>query len=187
MFFCNVFEKRILTCKIKTKVLKNLEQEFLQLLENHKGILHKISRMYMDDVDDRNDLVQEMTYQLWKSYQRFEGNSQFSTWMYRVCLNTALTFFKKENKKLKTDEIREDFDRLDEIDSFEKENQLNHFYKAVQKLNPVEKALIFLFLEGKSHKEIGEDLGITEGNARVKLNRTKDKLQQIIKENGYEF
>lgn len=187
MFFCNVFEKRILTCKINTKVLKNLEQEFLQLLENHKGILHKISRMYMDDVDDRNDLVQEMTYQLWKSYQRFEGNSQFSTWMYRVCLNTALTFFKKENKKLKTDEIREDFDRLDEIDSFEKENQLNHFYKAVQKLNPVEKALIFLFLEGKSHKEIGEDLGITEGNARVKLNRTKDKLQQIIKENGYEF
>ena len=187
MFFCNVFEKRILTCKIKTKVLKNLEQEFLQLLENHKGILHKISRMYMDDVDDRNDLVQEMTYQLWKSYQRFEGNSQFSTWMYRVCLNTALTFFKNENKKLKTDEIREDFDRLDEIDSSEKENQLNHFYKAVQKLNPVEKALIFLFLEGKSHKEIGEDLGITEGNARVKLNRTKDKLQQIIKENGYEF
>ena len=187
MFFCNVFEKRILTCKIKTKVLKNLEQEFLQLLENHKGILHKISRMYMDDVDDRNDLVQEMTYQLWKSYQRFEGNSQFSTWMYRVCLNTALTFFKKENKKLKTDEIREDFDRLDEIDSSEKENQLNHFYKAVQKLNPVEKALIFLFLEGKSHKEIGEDLGISEGNARVKLNRTKDKLQQIIKENGYEF
>ncbi len=187
MFFCNVFEKRILTCKIKTKVLKNLEQEFLQLLENHKGILHKISRMYMDDVDDRNDLVQEMTYQLWKSYQRFEGNSQFSTWMYRVCLNTALTFFKKENKKLKTDEIREDFDRLDEIDSFEKENQLNHFYKAVQKLNPVEKAMIFLFLEGKSHKEIGEDLGISEGNARVKLNRTKDKLQQIIKENGYEF
>lgn len=187
MFFCNVFEKRILTCKINTKVLKNLEQEFLQLLENHKGILHKISRMYMDDVDDRNDLIQEMTYQLWKSYQRFEGNSQFSTWMYRVCLNTALTFFKKENKKLKTDEIREDFDRLDEIDSFEKENQLNHFYKAVQKLNPVEKALIFLFLEGKSHKEIGEDLGISEGNARVKLNRTKDKLQQIIKENGYEF
>ena len=68
-----------------------------------------------------------------------------------------------------------------------KENQLNHFYKAVQKLNPVEKALIFLFLEGKSHKEIGEDLGSSEGNARVKLNRTKDKLQQIIKENGYEF
>jgi len=167
--------------------LKKLEQEFLQLLENHKGILHKISRMYMDDIDDRDDLIQEMTYQLWKSYQRFEGNSQFSTWMYRVCLNTALTFFKKEDKKIKTNEIRDDFDRIQDDDSSEKENQLNHFYKAVQSLNGVEKALIFLFLEGKSHKEIGTDLGISEGNARVKLNRTKDKLQQIIKENGYEF
>ena len=167
--------------------MKNLEQEFLQLLENHKGILHKISRMYMDNPDDRNDLIQEMTYQLWKSYQRFEGNSQFSTWMYRVCLNTALTFFKKEDKKIKTNEIREDFDQIEEEVPNEKENQLQHFYKAVQSLNGVEKAIIFLYLEGKSHKEISEDLGISEGNARVKLNRTKDKLQQIIKENGYEF
>ena len=187
MFICNVFLKCILTCKINSKILKKLEQEFLQLLENHKGILYKISRLYMDDTDDRNDLVQEMTYQLWKSYQQFKGESQFSTWMYRVCLNTALTFFKKESKKVKSDQIREDYDQVDEIDSFDKENQLNHFYKAVQKLNSVQKALIFLYLEGKSHKEIGDDLGISEGNARVKLNRTKDKLQQIIKENGYEF
>lgn len=167
--------------------MKNLEQEFLQLLENHKGILHKISRMYMDNSDDRNDLVQEMIYQLWKSYKRFEGNSQFSTWMYRVCLNTALTFFKKEDKKIKTNEIRDDFDHLYEEQSDIKEDQLKHFYVAVQQLNRVEKAIVFLYLEGKSHKEIGSDLGISEGNARVKLNRTKDKLQQIIKDNGYEF
>ena len=167
--------------------MKKAEQEFLHLLQKHKGILYKISRMYMDNDDDRNDLIQEMSYQLWKSYQGFEGNSQFSTWMYRVCLNTALTFFKKEQKNIKTDEIRESFDKLDDDYSYEKENQLTYFYDAVKELNKVEKALIFLFLEGKSHKEIGQDLGISEGNARVKLNRTKDKLQLIIKNNGYEF
>jgi len=163
------------------------QQEFLNLIEKNKGILHKVSRMYMDDSEDRNDLVQEIVLQLWKSYERFEGNSQFSTWMYRVSLNTALTYFKKEKKKSNRYTFLENVDKVDEADSGDKEQQLELFYKAVHELNKVEKALIFLFLEGQSHKEIGQNLGITEGNARVKLNRTKDKLQNIIKNYGYEF
>ena len=143
--------------------------------------------MYMDNSEDQNDLIQEIVLQLWKSYEKFEGNSQFSTWMYRVSLNTALTYFKKENKKTNQYTFLENFDKVDDSDSSEKEIQLELFYKAVQELNKVEKALIFLFLEGQSHKEIGHNLGITEGNARVKLNRTKDKLQIIIKKYGYEF
>ncbi|WP_230466649.1 sigma-70 family RNA polymerase sigma factor [Faecalibacter macacae] len=143
--------------------------------------------MYMDNDEDRNDLIQEIVLQLWKSYERFEGNAQFSTWMYRVSLNTALTYFKKEKKKTDKYTFLDNLDRIDEVDSNEKETQLELFYKAVHELNKVEKALIFLFLEGQSHKEIGQNLGITEGNARVKLNRTKDKLQTIIKTYGYEF
>ena len=143
--------------------------------------------MYMDDAEDRNDLVQEIVLQLWKSYERFEGNSQFSTWMYRVSLNTALTYFKQEKKKESRFTFLENIDRVEEHDSGEKETQLALFYRAVHELSKVEKALIFLFLEGQSHKEIGQNLGITEGNARVKLNRTKDKLQTIIKNYGYEF
>ena len=141
----------------------------------------------MDNDEDRNDLIQEIVLQLWKSYERFEGNAQFSTWMYRVSLNTALTYFKKEKKKTDKYTFLDNLDRIDEVDSNEKETQLELFYKAVHELNKVEKALIFLFLEGQSHKEIGQNLGITEGNARVKLNRTKDKLQTIIKNYGYEF
>nr|WP_262897294.1 sigma-70 family RNA polymerase sigma factor [Faecalibacter bovis] len=156
-------------------------------MDKHKGILYKVSRMYMDNSEDQNDLVQEIVMQLWKSYERFEGNSQFSTWMYRVSLNTALTYFKKEKKKSERFTFLENVDKVDEVDSNEKEQQLELFYKAVHELNKVEKALIFLFLEGQSHKEIGQNLGITEGNARVKLNRTKDKLQNIIKTYGYEF
>ena len=167
--------------------MEKKQQKFLNLIEDHKGILYKVSRMYMDNSEDQNDLIQEIVFQLWKSYERFEGNSQFSTWMYRVSLNTALTYFKKEKKQAERYTFLENVDKIDEVDSAEKEVQLELFYKAVQELNKVEKALIFLFLEGQSHKEIGQNLGITEGNARVKLNRTKDKLQTIIKNYGYEF
>lgn len=167
--------------------MKAKQQEFLNLIDSHKGILHKVSRMYMDNDEDQNDLIQEIVLQLWHSYERFEGNSKFSTWMYRVSVNTALTFFKKEKKKADHHTFLENIDRVDDEQSSEKETQLELFYKAVQELNKVEKALIFLFLEGQNHKEIGENLGITEGNARVKLNRTKDKLQIIIKKYGYEF
>nr|WP_262710472.1 sigma-70 family RNA polymerase sigma factor [Empedobacter tilapiae] len=156
-------------------------------MEQHKGILYKISRMYMDNSEDQNDLIQEIILQLWKSFERFKGNSQFSTWMYRVSLNTALTYFKKENKKTSRYTFLENVDQIDEVDSDEKETQLELFYKAVHELNKVEKALIFLFLEGQSHKEISSNLGISEGNARVKLNRTKEKIQIIIKKYDYEF
>ena len=107
--------------------------------------------------------------------------------MYRVSLNTALTYFKQEKKKSEKYTFLENIDRVEEQDSGEKETQLELFYRAVHELNKVEKALIFLFLEGQSHKEIGQNLGITEGNARVKLNRIKEKLQIIIKKYGYEF
>ena len=167
--------------------MKAKQTEFLLLMEQHKGILHKVSKMYMDDKEDRNDLVQEIVLQLWKSFERFEGNSQFSTWMYRVSLNTALTYFKKEKKKTDRYTFLDNVDKLDESDTNEKETQLDLFYKAIHELNKVEKALIFLFLEGQNHKEISRNLGISEVNARVKLNRTKEKLQNIIKTYGYEF
>ena len=166
--------------------MKTLESEFLEKIESHKGMIFKISKMYVDGKEDREDLFQEIIYQLWKSYQNFEGKSQFSTWLYRVSINTALTFLNKEKKKTDNASLTENIDVQDE-NSDEKETQLEFFYIAVHELNPVEKALIFLFLEGQSHKEIATNLGITEVNARVKLNRTKEKLQQIIKNYGYEF
>lgn len=165
------------------------EKQFLALLEKHKGILYKISRMYEDNEENQEELRQEIVYHLWSSYDDFLGKSSFSTWMYRVALNTALTQFKKESKKSNLEVALNDeaFQLKSEVSNYEeKENQLQHFYKAVQELNKVEKALIFLYLEGMSHKEIATQLGITEGNARVKLNRIKDKLQEIIIRNGYE-
>nr|WP_199158930.1 sigma-70 family RNA polymerase sigma factor [Pedobacter sp. ASV2] len=163
------------------------EHIFLKLINENKAIIHKVSRMYMDDDEDRRDLFQEIVMQLWKAYPSFKGNSKFTTWMYRVALNTALIFLKKENRKVDKTTLNDNIDVADVSYSFDKEEKLAYLYKAVQELNSIEKALIFLFLENQSHKEIAQNLGITEVNARVKLNRTKEKLQFIIKKNGYEF
>ncbi|SMP08839.1 RNA polymerase sigma-70 factor, ECF subfamily [Flavobacterium hercynium] len=141
----------------------------------------------MDNLDDQQDLFQEIICQLWKSYDSFRNESQFSTWMYRVAINTAIVFLRKEKRKVDKYEIPSENIKEDENDSPLKENQLEHFYKAVQKLEKIDKAIIFYQLEGFSHKEIGENLGISEGNARVKLNRAKEKLKEIIKNQGYGF
>ncbi|MEO8237373.1 MAG: RNA polymerase sigma factor [Flavobacterium sp.] len=167
--------------------MKEKEQEFLKRIESHKGILYKVSKMYMDNSDDQQDLFQEIICQLWKSYDSFRNESQFSTWMYRVAVNTAIIFLKKEKRKVDKYEIASENIKDDEGDSHIKESQLDHFYKAVQKLEKIDKAIIFYQLEGFSHKEIGENLGISEGNARVKLNRAKEKLKEIIKNQGYGF
>lgn len=163
------------------------EEEFLHKVNRHKGILYKVSRMYFDNLDDQQDLFQEIMLQLWKSVLSFNGDSEFSTWMYRVALNTALAFFKKEKRK--PDSYKGiDYEPIaPENDLDEKEQQLAHFYKATKELNKIEKALILLFIEGYSGKEIAKNLGITEANVRVKTNRTKKKLQYIIKKQGYEF
>ncbi|WP_343612415.1 RNA polymerase sigma factor [Chryseobacterium oranimense] len=164
------------------------ENVFLTLVNRHKGILYKTSRIYADSTEDQEDLQQEILIQLWKSYQNFKGNSEFSTWMYRVAINTAITYLKKEKRRTNNQaEVPQHFEIQHEDYNPSKDRQLEIFYSAVQELKPLEKAVIFYFMEGMSHKEIGDHLGLSEGNARVKLNRTKEKIQQIIKKSGYEF
>jgi len=160
--------------------LKEQQKTFLSQIEANKGILLKVVKMYRDTAQDQEDLQQEIIYQLWKSYPRFKRTSKFSTWMYRVALNTAITYFKKENKRIDTVSMKESLDIVGE-EPAEENTELQRFYKAVQQLNKIEKALILLFIEGLPHKEIAANLGLTEGNTRVKLSRTKSKLQAIIK------
>ena len=161
-----------------------LEKEFLENIEKYKAVIFKISKMYMDNFDDQKDLFQEITFQAWKAYPRFEGRSAFSTWLYRVALNTAIVFLKTEKKRgfIQNDEI-EKF-TIAQVDyNQEEELKLKKMYDAIHQLNPIDKALIFYYLEDYSGKEMADLLGITEINARVKLNRAKDKLRQLINNN----
>ncbi len=157
------------------------EKEFLERMEKHKGVVFKISRMYMDNADDQKDLFQEITYQVWKSYDKFEGKSEFSTWLYRIALNTAIIFLKSEKKRsiIQNDEVQ-NFKIKDEDYNDETEQNLKKMYDAIHQLNAIDKALIFYYLEDIPGKEMAEQLGITEINARVKLNRAKQKLSELV-------
>ena len=164
------------------------EAEFLKQMESNKGILFKICRIYQDNAEDRNDLLQEMTLQLWLAYDSFKGESKFSSWMYRVALNTAIAFFKKQKRRPDDQTLPYDFDRAEELSMVnEEEEKLAMFYKAVHQLNKVEKALVYLYMEDQSYEEIATHLGITQVNARVRMSRLKDKLKEITKEMSYEY
>lgn len=161
--------------------MSSLEKEFLEKIEKHKGVIFKISKMYMDNFDDQKDLFQEITFQVWKAYPTFEGRSAFSTWLYRIALNTAIIFLKSEKKRsfIQNDEV-ENFKITQNDYNEEEELKLKKMYEAINQLNAIDKALIFYYLEDFSGKEIASQLGITEVNARVKLNRAKEKLKELI-------
>lgn len=160
------------------------EQEFLAQIEKHKGILFKISKMYMDDTENQQDLFQEITYQAWKSFANFRGESLFSTWLYRIALNTAIIFLKSEKKrKLISANSNENISIAVENYNTETEDNLNEMYCAINQLNNIDKALIFYYLENFSGKEIALEMGISEVNVRVKLNRAKLKLKELLIKN----
>ncbi|MEH6535536.1 MAG: RNA polymerase sigma factor [Psychroserpens sp.] len=160
---------------------KELEQNFVELLEKHQNIVHKVCRLYTNNQDAHNDLFQEITIQLWKAYPKFRGEAKFSTWMYRVGLNTAITLYRKSKRNIKTQGFESVSFKIKAVDYDDtEEQQLKLLYKAVHQLNDIEKALVFLYLEDKNYSEISETLGISEVNARVKMNRVKKKLKTIL-------
>ncbi|PRD53963.1 RNA polymerase sigma factor [Sphingobacterium gobiense] len=164
---------------------KHLESSFVNLLEENQNILHKICSLYTDDKEAHKDLFQEMVIQLWRSYPKFTGDSKFSTWAYRVCLNTAISLYRNRKKTISTVEwdCSLHYIRYEEYDP-QYEERLKHLYISVRRLNDIEKAIVYMYLEDKGYQEIAITLGITEGNARVKMNRIKAKLKNILNQKG---
>ena len=159
----------------------NLEQSFVSQLQANQNIIHKICRLYTSGEDAHKDLFQEITIQLWKAFPKFRGDSKFSTWAYRVALNNAITLYRKDKRAVTTTEFEARQHYTPEVEyDYEEEEQLKLMYQAVYQLNDIEKALIFMYLEDKDYTEISETLGISEVNARVKMNRIKGKLKKIL-------
>ncbi len=158
-----------------------LEQTFVTQLRDNQNIIHKICRLYTSDGDAHKDLFQEITIQLWKAFPKFRGDSKFSTWAYRVALNTSISLYRKNSKSIQTSDYEKHSYFISQEDyNPEEEEQLKLMYKAVHQLNDIEKALIYMYLEEKDYTEIAETLGISEVNARVKMNRIKKKLKKIL-------
>lgn len=160
---------------------KELKNKFVKDIQKNQGIIHKICRAYTTNADAHKDLFQEISIQLYNAYPKFRGESKFSTWMYRVALNTAISLYRKNKRSIQTSELYSNLKELEfkEYDDT-KDKQVEMLYKAIHHLNDIEKALCLMYLDNKPYTEIAKTLGITEVNARVKMNRTKMKLKKIL-------
>ena len=160
------------------------EQEFVKKVTESQGIVHKVCGIYCDNEEDKKDLFQEILIQLWKSYPSFRGDSKFSSWMYRVGLNVAISNLRKSKTKKEDSTLPNSFDSI----SRESEEQSLSLEKgllreAIQQLNEIEKGIMMLYLEEKQNDEIAEIMGITQNNVRVKMNRIRNKLKETLNPN----
>ena len=161
--------------------LGGADQEFLELLNRYQLVLRRVCRMYANRPEDREDLFQETVYQLWRSYPSFRGGSLPGTWVYRVALNTAISALRRKTKAEKHAlAASEQGASLDQ--NARPAGRMDLLYDLIRRLNHVERALILLYLEDLSYKELASILGLSESNVGVKLNRIKAKLQGFAKE-----
>ncbi len=166
---------------LTTKVI--MEEKFLKLIEENKSRLIRICMFYERSSYIRKDLYQEIIFQIWKSLKTFNNKSDIKTWLYRVAINTAITFKRKSKKGFFNKSLDEFYKIKDETNlEYKTEDQelLQLLHNAIKELNKIEQTIILLFLEGFNYKEIGDVTGLTENNIGVKMSRIKCKLKELI-------
>lgn len=156
------------------------KREFSLLLEKHQGIIHKITRVYADGAEDRKDLFQEICLQLWKSYGNFKEEAKYSTWMYRVAMNTAISSVRKKSSRLHYESLEKHAQI--HLETEEQNEEVHLIYSAISRLTRIDRAIILLWLEDKNYDEIASIMGITKTNISVKLVRIKRQLEDLINE-----
>lgn len=150
---------------------------FLDLIQENKKILFKICNSYCFNKEEREDLAQDIIYNLWKSYQRYKPEFKFSTWMYRIALNVAISYYRKEKTSKSHITITEHLIVFEETKDTEEETNLNLLFKFINNLKEIDRSIMLLYLDDKSYKEIAEVTGISESNVATKINRIKEKLK----------
>lgn len=163
-------------------MITDAQTAFLERLDRHRGILVKVSGAYCRNPASREDLVQEIVAQLWRSFPRFDGRASFSTWMYRIALNVAIGFYRSETRRSQSLELHEParLDALGEPDRSETDPALDTVLERVNRLDPLDRALVILYLDDKPYAEIAAILGISETNVATKLARIKQRLRREI-------
>lgn len=151
------------------------QERFLLLLEEHKKILFKVAGSYCRNPSDRQDLAQEIVVQLWRSFGRYDDRQRFSTWMYRIALNVAISFYRSESRRTRSLVPAEGF--ILEIADAEPDENLRLLRQLIDQLDELDRALIILYLDGNRHDTIAEVLGISETNVGTKIGRIKQRLR----------
>jgi RNA polymerase sigma factor (sigma-70 family) len=159
------------------------EEIFLRLVEQHRGIIRKVALGYSSTLADRNDLTQEIMLQLWKAYPRYSPDRPFSTWMYRIALNVAISFLRRNTRPVRQtiplDEIGHEL--ADEnAPRPEIDERIDLLQRIIATLDPLNRALLLLYLDDHSYREIASILGLTETNVATKLSRLKERLRQEL-------
>ena len=153
---------------------------FIKSIQENERLIYKVASFYTDSKDDREDLVQEIIYTLWKSFDTFKHNSSLSTWMYRVAMNVAIFHLKKSKRKVPTVPIEVAVLNLHETEFGDFEEKMQKLHNHIKDLNLIDKGILMLYLESKSHEEIAEIVGISKSNVGTKLSRIKEKLKQQV-------
>jgi RNA polymerase sigma factor (sigma-70 family) len=162
------------------------KSRFIRVVKEHEGLIYKVATLYTNTPDDRDDLTQEIVYQLWKSFDSFNEQSKLSTWMYRVAMNTAIYSLKLSQRKVETVTFDADFERTIDLDDDSDEERIHLLYASIQNLDLLDKGIILLYLEGKQHQEIADIVGISVSNVGTRISRIKEKLKHnIIKHNEH--
>ena len=155
---------------------QKVEAEFLDMLRSYNRIIYKVASFYANENTTLDDLYQDVVLNLWKAFPNFRNESQLSTWIYRIALNTCVTFYRNNNRRPTCVEITPD------IKAYTEENEsVSELYACINRLGKLERALILLYLEDRPYKEIAEIMGVTATNVSTKVNRIKEKLRQISK------
>lgn len=159
------------------------KDRFIKVIKENEGLIFKVATLYTNSIQDKEDLYQEIVFQLWKSFDTFKEQSKLSTWMYRVAMNTAIFNLKSVKRQINTISIDTETERFSEVVDKSEEERLRFLYENIQTLNLLERGIILLYLEGKNHQEIAEIIGISTTNVGTKILRIKEKLKsKIIKQ-----
>lgn len=161
--------------KRDTKEVNIVEKEFMEMIQQHNGIIYKVAYFYQSKESVIDDLYQEIVLNLWRAFPDFKGNSSRSTWVYRVALNTCISFFRRSTKRPKYVELSPEMKAVSEDNSI----YLKELYTLIGQLNKLERAIILLYLDDRPNKEIAEIMGITVSNTSTKINRIKEKLMKM--------
>lgn len=158
------------------------KSRFIKVIKQHQGLIFKVATLYTNSLHDNEDLRQEIVYQLWKSFDTFNEQAKLSSWMYRVAMNTAIYNLKSSKKQISTIAIDDRTERhADVVDKSEEERE-SLLYESIRTLSLLDRGIVLLYLEEKSHKEIAEIVGISSSNVGTRISRIKEKLKsQIIK------